>query len=803
MDTLLEDIRSAARVLLRSPGFTLVAVLTLAVGIGANTAVFSVLDTVLLRPLPTPWLERLAVIREDLPGLNLREVELAPVEVVELAERREAFEAVTGFRTQDRTLTGFGEPTRVSVTTTLGDFAGVFGVVPRIGRFYHADESADGRHLVAVVSHGTWQELGGGDPSFVGRTLELNGVLYEVVGVAPPDFRYPRQAQVWVPFRYTEQWQANRGSLFMATVARVRPDVSDQQLAAHLESEANRWNETYFAGSQFGKTLSSIGFIEYTAGSLRLILLVLMGAVVFVLLIAAANVGSLQMVRSAGRAREIAVRAALGAGRGRLVRQLVAESLLLGAAGGAAGFWLGSIALDLFARWGPSRQMHLDAITLDARVLAFTALASVVAAVVFGTVPTLRATRVEPQEVLRESGRGASPAASRQRLLQASVVVQVALALVLLLGSALMIRTLSSLVTADPGFDARNLTTAQVSIPSAAYDTPDRTLAFFDQLLERTRALPDVRDAALVWGLPFTGQTDSSPFDIPSRPSSPGDPERHHEARVVSDGFFRTMRIPLLRGQDFDGRESPSTPTVAVIDQTFAEQFFPGEDPVGQRITGYTGSATTIIGVVPRIDHREIGDAPKATAYYSYRQQPWGTWRSIVVRSDQPTAAVATMLRSAVGQLDANVPVYDIRTMDERIREWLGPRRLAMLALGAFAVMSLVLAALGVYGVMRYSTQQRTREIGIRVAIGAEPRRVLAMVLRQGAAMTTGGLLIGGVAAFWLSQLMAGMLFGISPRDPLSFAMAVGVLALVGLLASWIPARRATRVDPVTALRNE
>jgi putative ABC transport system permease protein len=803
MNSVLQDIRSAVRVLLRSPGFTFVAIMTLAAGIGANTAIFSVLNAVLLRPLPTPALERLVVIREDLPGLNLKDAELAPVEVLDLAERREVFEGVTGIRTHDRTLTGYGEPSRLSVAATLGDFSAVFGVVPQAGRFYAPDESMDGRHTVAVVSHGVWQQLGGGDPSFVGRTLHLNGIAFEVVGVMPPEFRYPRQAQVWVPFAFTERWKDNRGSLMMATVARLRPDASEAQLAAQLQAEQTHWNETYFAGSDFGKILSSTGFIGYMAGPLRLVLLVLMGAVVFVLLIAAANVGSLQLVRSAGRAREIAVRSAMGAGRGRLVRQLLVESLVLGVVGGLAGLWLGIIALDLFGRWGPSQQMHLDVITLDIRVLGFTAAVSVLATMVFGTVPALRATRVDPQDVLRESARGASAGVSRQRLLQASVVVQVALALVLLLGSALMIRTLASIITADTGFDPQNLMTAQVSIPSATYDSPERMLAFFDALLERTRELPGVENAALVWGLPFTGQTDSSPFDIPSRPSIPGGPERHHEARVVSEGYFRAMRIPLLRGQDFDGRESGNTPVVAIIDQTFADQFFPGENPVGQQITGYTGAETTIIGVVRRVDHHEVGDAPKATAYYSYRQQPWSGWRSIVVRSSQPTAAVANMMRTTVAQLDPSVPLYDVQTMNERIQQWLGPRRLAMLALGVFAVLSLVLAALGVYGVMRYSTEQRTREIGIRVAVGADPRRVLAMVMGQGATVTFVGLACGTIAAFWLTRLMAGMLYGVSPRDPMAFLGAIGVLAVVAIASSWIPARRATKVDPVTALRSE
>jgi putative ABC transport system permease protein len=804
MTSLLHDLGTAARVLRRSPGFTLAAVVTLALGIGANTAIFSIVNEVLFRPLPTAGLDRLVVVREDLPDLNLLNAELAPAEVMDLAARREAFTALTGYRAGDRTLTGFGEPTRVGVTTTLGDFAGVFGVAPQVGRFYGEDASAEGAPRVAVVSHGLWQQLSGGDPSFVGRTLELNGVVFEVIGVLPPEFRYPRETQVWVPFVLSAQWaQPNmRGSLFMHTVGRLAPGVTEAQLATTLASEVGRWNETYHAGSQ-GKVLHAAGFIEHMAGPLRLILVVLMGAVVFVLLIAALNVGSLQLVRSVARAREIAVRNALGAGRGRLIRQLMFESVLLALLGGALGLWVGVVALDALAGWGPAQQLHLTGLRLDPLVLAFTAAVSLAAAVAFGTLPALRASRVEPQAVLRNSSRGASAGAARQRLLQASVVAQVALALLLLLGSGLMVRTLATLFATDPGFDPDHVTTAQVSIPQARYNTPDLAYGFFDTLLERVRGLPGVDNAALVWGLPFTDQTDSSPFQIPARPAQPGDPERHHEARMVSEGYFSTMRIPLVRGRDFDGTERLDAPGVVIIDETFAEQFFPGEDPVGQVLLGYTGGEVTIIGVAARVDHREVGDAPKATAYYAARQQPWRGWYSVAVRSGQPVGSVAEMLRASVAAIDPNVPLYDVQTMTGRIERSLGPRRLALLAFGAFAGLSVLLATLGVYGVMRYSTNQRTREIGIRVAIGAQPADVVSMIVRQGAIMTVAGLVIGTVAAFWLTQLMAGMLFGVSPRDPLAFAGAIVLLGAAALFSSWLPARRATRVDPMQALRTE
>jgi putative ABC transport system permease protein len=798
------ELAHAGRVLRRSPGFTLAAVATLALGIGANTAVFSIVNAVLLRPIPTEALDRLYVLRTDLPSLNLPDTELAPVEVLELGARTDIFEGVTGYRAGERTLTRYGEATRVAVAVTLGDFTSVFRVAPVAGRFHMPDESLADRHRVAVVSHGLWQQLAGGDASFIGSTLELNGLGYEVIGVLPPGFSHPGRTQVWVPFAFTEQWHTNRGSLFMTTVGRVRPGTAEAQLAAHLDAQGQRWQEEHFTGSDFGKVLHATGIIEYTAGPLRLILLVLMGAVVFVLLIAAANVGSLQLVRATARQRELAVRAALGAGRARLVRQLLLESALLAAFGAALGLGIGALALRLFARWAPADQMNLDRIPLDATVLAFTALVALATAIAFGTLPALRATRVQPRESLGQSTRGASAGPAGHGLLKAGVVVQVALALVLLLGSALMIRTLSSLLATDPGFDPAHVTTAQVAIPGASYDTPGRVDAFFRTLLERARALPGVNDAALVFGLPFTRQTDSSPFDIVGRPTQPGEPERHHEARIVSDGYFRTMGTRLLSGREFDGTERPDHPKQVLIDEVFAAQFFPGEDPVGQRILGYAGGEeSTIIGVVRRTDREELGSAPKATGYYSLHQLPWYNTRTLVLRSEQPPAAVAGMLRGMTAELDPNVPLFDVQTMSARVNASLGPRRLAMLALGAFGALAVALATIGVYGVTRYSTKQRTREIGIRVAIGAEPNDVVRMILLEGVRLTALGLVVGTGAALALTRFMEGMLFGVQPSDPLAFASAIAGLAAVAILASWIPARGASRGNPVEALRAE
>ncbi len=796
------EIRMAARSLVRSPAFTLAAATTLALAIGANTAIFSVFNAVLLRPLDVPELERLVVIREDLPGLGLFEVDLAPAEVMDLVERDDLFSAVTGYRAGSRTLTGHGAPMRVEAATTLGDFAGVFAVRPHIGRFFAPEQAVAGPREVAVVSFGIWQQLAGGDPGFLGSLIELDGVPFEVVGVLPPDFRHPRSVQIWVPFAYTENWHQNRGSLFLRTVARLGPDLNSAQLDAGIEAEAARWNQEYHAGSQFGKELSTIGFIEHGAGPLRSILFVLMGAVVFVLLIAAANVSSLQLVRGVARQREIAVRTALGGGRIQIARLLLFENVLLGLAGGAAGLLVGVALVRLLTRWAPAEQMHLTELPLDAPVLGFTALLSLGAVVLFGLIPAIRTMRVDPQRVLSDSGRGTSGSGARSRVLQASVVVQIALALVLLLGSGLMLRTLSNLVSAEVGFDPRGLVTAQVSLPGSAYSTERRT-RFFDELLERIRASPGLANSALVFGLPFAEQTDSSPIDIPGRPREDGDPERHAEARIVSPGYFRTMGTTIIRGRDFDGTEREGEGRKAIVDQTFAETFFPDEDAVGQIITGYVGEETEIIGVVARVDREEIGSEPKAVAYYPRAQLPWISSFTVVTRTGLSTGAAVAQLRSAVAEIDPNVPLHQVRTMSERIDASLAPRRLAMLALGAFGVLSVLLAALGVYGVMRYTTNQRTREIGIRMAVGADPPAVAAMVLRRGLVLTGAGIVAGTVTALATSRLLTGILFGVEPTDPWAFGSAVGVLAAVSAVACWLPARAATRVDPVTAMRSE
>jgi putative ABC transport system permease protein len=802
MGTLGQDLSYALRVLRKSPGFTAIAVLTLALGIGVNTAIFTAVNAVLLRPVAAPELDRITVVKLDLPGLGLMGTELSPPLVEELAEGTDVFQALAAYERTDWNLTGAGEPVRLAAVRTMGDYFEVFRRQPQLGRFYTAAESEEGLHRVVVLSHGLWQQLTGGDPAVVGRMLELNGLAFEIVGVLPQDFRYPREAQLYSPLPLNASIRQNRGRLHLTPVARLQPGVTAERLDDALAARAAAWAEGMPEDSPIRPGLTATPLIEYMAGPLRPVLLVLMGAVFFVLLIACANVASLQLVRSAGRARELAVRTAVGAGRGRLLRQLFVESLLLAAAGGAGGLWLGSLLLDGISRWAAARQPALAELSLDPTVLAFTAGVSAVAALAFGLLPARRALQVQPQSVLREATRSATAGQARLGFLEGSVVVQVALALVLLVGSGLMIRSLAQLLGTDAGFRAEQLVTAQVTLPNASYGERAQRTAFVDALLERLQGTPGVQGAAAGWALPFSDQIrDSSPFQLPGTPADPDGPERHADTRIASADYFRVLGIPLLAGRTFDTRDEAGSDIVAIIDEQMARQFFPGEDPVGRQIVHAMGPAT-IIGVVGSVRHDELAEPRKATVYYHIRQIPIGNL-AIAVRSTLDQAAVVPMLRAAVRELDPALPLYDVATMQQRVSRSLGARQLAVGALGGFAGLSLLLAMLGVYGVMRYSTNQRTREIGIRVALGALPADVLRMVVRQGMVLIAGGLALGLTAALLLTRLMEGLLYGVGARDPLTFLAVPLLLTLVALAACWLPARRASQTDPMIALRAE
>ncbi|HEX2224757.1 MAG TPA: ABC transporter permease, partial [Thermoanaerobaculia bacterium] len=688
LERLARDIRYGLRLLRRSPAFTVAAVLSLALAIGVNTAIFSFVNAVLLRPLPVDGLDRLVAVYDELPGLNLVKAAMSPGEVADLSRRTDLFEVSAAFRKVDMTLGG-DIPEPVQVTATMGRYFDVLGGRPQLGRLYTPEESEPARSKVAVLSHGFWRSSAGGDPDVVGRTLELDGARYQVVGVLAPDFRFPRETQVWVPFSVSSEallQPQGRTRLIMSFVGRLKPGVSHGQLAEQLTAEASRWHERIPYDPAYQHTLSAEPFVNSIAGPLRPILLALMGAVLLVLLIACANLASLQMVRATGRWREMAARTALGAGRGSLLRQLLTESLVLAAAGGVAGLLLGIGTVRLLSRWNAVQHEVLRDVRLDPSVLAFAISITLLAGLLFGLLPALRATRIQPQDVLKESVHQASGGAPQRWMLQAGVVVQFALALTLVLASGLTFASLSRLLAVDPGFRADHTMTLRVGLTASRYTQWQALDSFYKELLARVEAVREVEAAGLVAGLPFGGGGDSSPFQIVDRPKEADEPERHANIRMVAGDYFQAMRIPLLRGRLFD--ETDGMPdlqafeqrgemqyTSVVIDEALAKKYFGKEDPLG-KVLQQTGFPAVIVGVVGSVRDEGLEREGYPTAYYSQFQQQSFYPMSLVVRSRLAPDTVVALARTAVGELDPAATVSDVAPLRSLIDRSLGSRRL-------------------------------------------------------------------------------------------------------------------------------
>jgi putative ABC transport system permease protein len=800
LDALGRDLAFARRQLGKRLGFTVVAVLTLAVGIGANTAIFSAVNSVLLHPLPVAAIDRLVVVQENWPSMNLLGARLDPSETLDLTTNTGPFEVVAGVTPRNVVLTGQGEARRLSGVRTMGKFFDLFGLVPAAGRFYRPDESEGGRHRVAVLSYDFWQELGG-KPSIVGSKLALNGDYHEVIGVAPRGFRYPRSTLLWMPYPVSEETRQNRGRLLMTTIGRLREGTGPAAVRPWLAQSGKRLHPDA-EDSQRGLYFSSKSFLEENAGQLRPALLALFGAVGLVLLIACANVASLQLVHGAARTRELAVRSALGAERGTIVRQLLVENLVLSTIGGILGLGVALLILEVLAAAGGTELPALTDVRLDGRVLAFTAVATILSGLLFGMIPALRAGKVDLQRGLKDGARGQGMGVRHNRLLQTSVMVQVALTLVLLLGSALMIRTVSSLLEQDPGFRPEQVATMRVTGVGPRYAKANSLTPLYDAVLERVGATPGVTAVGMISDLPFTGGTDSSPFTIEGMVIDEKGPAPHANLLAVGGDYFKAMGIPVLRGRAFESGDVFGATRVAVIDERLAKQFFGAADPVGRQIT-HGGPTATIIGVVGTISHVELGENGKPTVYFPQRQRAWHSTMYVVVRSELGLGAVTGVVRNAAAMVDPGVPVFEPRLLTERISASLAPRRLTMTVLSGLAFVSLSLAVFGLYGVISYAVSQRTAEFGIRVALGAQPRHVRSMVVKQGVHLAIGGILIGLLAALGGTRALNALLYGVSSRDPAIFIGAAILLGVVAALASYLPARRATRVSPLEALRGD
>ncbi len=794
----------AIRGLMRRPLYAAVVIITLALAIGANTTIFSVVEAVLLKPFDVPAIGRLAVVRDDFPKMNLRNAAISPLEAMDLFERKDLFSVAAG-TTGDRLTTEIrGENVAVSGARTIGDFFALLGARPLLGRLYRPEDSQPGRPRVVVLSNEFWQRLSG-DSAIIGRSIAFGDSSFEVIGVLPPSFAYPRAALYWRPMLLDPQadYMEDRGYLTELFVGRMRDGMTLDRLSTELRSTADRWHAA--AGGNYGQgghTLIAQSFVDFQAGQLKQITIALFAAVVFVLLIACANVASLQLVRAAGRAREIAVRAALGAGRAAIARQLIVESALLAIAGGASGVALGWAGLKALSALDLSRFPALKGLRLDGAVLAFTAGTVILAGLAFGSAPVLRAARADVNDGLRESGRSSSGGIGRHRFLRASVVAQYALTLLLLTGAALTIESLDKLMRTDPGFQAENVVTFSATTPPHRYSTPDARYAFFSELRARLAAIPGVQAVGVAAGVPFAAGFGNTHYALPDVPQQDGEPQRHANQGFVSGDYFKALGIQIVRGRAFTAEDYSSGQLSVIIDENLARQSFGSRDPIGARIEHGSDGIGTIVGVARAVKTLDLSEPAHPMVYHAAAQSHFAG-NAVIVRSTLSTEQVAKLSRGILLELEPKVIIGNPKALTTYVVESLGPRRLATNVLAGFAALSLVLALLGVYAVMSYVVNQRTREIGIRVALGAQRRQVAGMVLRDGAALAGIGLAIGVVALLGLARLMQSLLYGVGVFDPLAMGTGIALLGGITLVACYLPARRAVGVDPVVTLRSE
>src|ERR1043166_6180791 len=813
MGTFLKDVRYAARVLLKSPGFTAVAVLAVALGVGANTAIFSVVNAVLLKPLPYRDPGQLVLIYHNYPKLDLK----APTSAagyVYYRDHNKSFSDVAGFTPSSVNLTGEGEPERLSVMQVTANLFPMLGSQPEQGRVFSADENQAGKEKVAVLSDAFWRRRFAGVP-VMGKALTLNGEPYTIVGGMPPQFQLGREfsgqsPDLWTPITFKpEQLDPNSSMTveYLNVLARLSPGVDIKQAQAEMDSMAADLRRQYMPdmdASNWGLLLAPLD--EFVVGKIRTALWVLLGAVLFVLLIACANVANLLLARAAVRQKEIAVRTALGASRWRVVRQLLTESLLLSLVGGGLGLLLAMWGVDLLLKLNDNRLPRANEIGLDARVLLFTLGVSLLTGVVFGLAPAFQTSGVNLHDTLKEGGRSGRGGV-RRGVRNALVIAEVSFAVVLLVGAGLLMRSFVLLEQVNPGFQPRGLLALQVSLPPNKYADKTARAAFDRQMLEAVRALAGVKEAATTTTLPMSGWNQSGSFDIEGRPNAPGQDSPHGSRWMASDDYFQTMQIPLLRGRYFDAHDTADAPGVVIIDDALARKYWPNEDPLGKRIT-FEGTEQQarwgeVVGIVGHVKNEGLEGESRAQYYVPYAQRADSPNLFLVVRDAGDPASLAPAVRGAIAGVDKDLPVFRVMTVERVVSDSLAQRRFSMTLFAIFAGLALLLAVVGLYGVMSYTVAQRTHEIGIRVALGAQGRDVLRMVVGQGMLLVGVGVLLGLGGALALTRVMSSLLYGVSATDPLTYAGIALLLAAVALLASYVPARRAMKVDPMVALRYE
>jgi predicted permease len=804
-----QELRFSLRTLLKVPGFTAAVVLTLALGIGANTAIFSVVNAVLLNPGGISNPGSVVSVRARYDKLNLKSIPMSAPDFADIRDGKQVFERAALMDQQDFNYTAGALPERLQGAAVSAQYFDVFGAKPQLGRVFRAEEDQPNANQEVVLAYSAWKRLFGADAALLGRTLELNGKLYRVVGVMGADFRWPMQVDLWVPMGLApEQFgEGNRFNENYLTIARLRPGVSLQQANSLIQILTNRVRNSAASGAYAKDSawgMFAIPITDYIAGDSKKPLVVLLTAVGFVLLISCSNIAGLMLARASGRSREMAIRAALGAGRWDLIRQTVLESLLLSAAGALLGLAVYGAGVQALLSLAPENLAAGLNVTADWHVLAFTAFATIFAGVLFSIAPALHGMRASGNAALKEGGRSGTGGRAKQRTRSLLVIGEVALALVLLVGAGLFLRSLSRLQQAGTGFDSRGVLTGMVSLPESRYKEPEKRVAFYRAVTERLMSTPGVTAAAAAIPIPFSDSESSASFSIEGRSVAPGDPGPHGDMRYVSPGYFRTLGIPQRSGRVFTSLDRTGGQPVAIIDENLARQYWPNEDPLGKHIRrGSSAPWSAIVGITGHVKHSDIaGDTGKGVVYYPIFQIP-PPYTSFAVKTTADPAGLAEAMRGAVRSIDPSLPLHHMKTMQDMVSASLAPRRFVVLVLGFFAVAALLMAVIGLYGVISYSVAQRTQEIGIRVALGAQRREVLALITAQGLRLGVLGVVAGLVVAFLLSGVVSSQLFEVSAFDPLTLALTAAVLVAAALLASYIPARRAAKVDPTIALRYE
>jgi predicted permease len=822
MNTLARDFAYAVRMLAKSPGFTLAAILSLAIGIGANTSIFSIVNALLLRPLPYRDADRLVILWNRSPGLNITQDWFSTAQYFDIKTGHHGLEQVAIAIGGNYNLTSKGEPERVGTIRVSSNLLPMLGQAAALGRVFSPDEDSAGKPATAVLSYGMWLRHFGADPKMIGKSVTLNGVPYEVVGIMPRAFSLPRevlptldgaeQADILLPLPMPVDAAQNRDHEDYNIMGKLRPGISVAQAQAEMDTITARlrhdYPQTYPPNG--GLTFGIVPLLEQVVGDARPTLFVLLGAVGFVLVIACANVANLLLARAVARQKEIAIRTALGASRFRIVRQVLTESVLLSLSGGACGVVLAFWSLHWIHVFGPKSVPRINDIGIDRVALVFTFVLSVISGAVFGLVPALRVSRFDLHATLKDTNRGTAGASAvwgrGHNMRRMLVISELASCVMLLIGAGLLIRSFIYLEKVSPGLNPDKVLTLELTMSGPKYADPKVVVATYHQLWRRLESLPGVTASGAVTSLPLSQMFAWGPITVEGRVPPPGENFINADQRVVGGHYFEAMEIPLRSGRFFNEHDTPTSPKVVVIDEYMAQQLWPNQDPIGRRIHygGITDKSPweTVVGVVGRVKQYTLDSDSRIALYLPQTQYPTRAM-NVVLRSGADPATLAPAVKQQIHELDSDLPLYNVRTMNQRLEESLAQRRFAMLLLTLFAGVALALAVIGTYGVMSYLVNQGTREIGIRIAMGATRGTIERLIVWKGLALALCGVAIGTTGAFAVSRLMRSLLFGVSPFDPLTFVAISLLLTLVTLLASYIPARRVAQMDPIVALRDE